>query len=181
MALSRTHRIRQRASVRLELLPLRDMVGRGEADFAADTIDEGEARLVEEHCASVPRMTNLFQLGNFTLASGKSSPFKIECDALTKKDWECVAYLLSKLVDPFWEVHGVPTGGEPLAEAMAPYARDDGENILIVDDVVTTGKSINKFRKEVCGDSVWYEGAVLFARQSSPNWIVPLFTMEEAA
>ena len=34
----------------------------------------------------------LLQEGNFTLASGKTSEFKIECDALTQEDWSTAAH-----------------------------------------------------------------------------------------
>jgi hypothetical protein len=38
---------------------------------------------------------NLFQWGNFVLSSGKQSNFKIECEALTIKDWQCLASLIA--------------------------------------------------------------------------------------
>lgn len=39
---------------------------------------------------------NLFQTGNFKLHSGKTSNFKIECDALTDEDLETFAKLISE-------------------------------------------------------------------------------------
>ncbi len=55
-------------------------------------------------------MRNLFIRQNFILHSGKPSDFKIECDALTDDDWECLAYLIAKRVS-FSSVVGVPNGG----------------------------------------------------------------------
>ena len=38
----------------------------------------------------------MFRKEQIKLNSGQLSDFKIECDALTEKDWECLAYLISK-------------------------------------------------------------------------------------
>jgi len=55
---------------------------------------------------------NLFQLGKITLNSGKKSFFKIECDALTEEDWDCLAEIAMEEVIPGFkikEIISVPT------------------------------------------------------------------------
>ena len=64
---------------------------------------------------------NLFQLGDFTLRSGRGSKFKIECDAWTDEDVECLAWMMWRLCAPFGSVEGVPRGGVRLADRMAKY------------------------------------------------------------
>ena len=39
---------------------------------------------------------NLFQLGKFTSHAGKELNWKIECDALTDADWECLAEMIAR-------------------------------------------------------------------------------------
>jgi hypothetical protein len=123
---------------------------------------------------------NLFQLQKTILNSGKESDFKIECDALTDEDIECCAYLISKKVK-FWQVLGVPRGGLRLAKALEKYIDASARLTLVVDDVLTTGNSIND-----CVASHWDEwpvnrreskGFVIFARCKCPDWITPLFQM----
>lgn len=113
---------------------------------------------------------SLFQLGNFTLSSGLQSVWKIDCDALTDDDWQCLAWLVAKrLMIQFGQVLGVPRGGLKLAEALVPYATEGP--LLIVDDVLTTGRSMEIFKKD------WPDciGVVVFARERCPSWVTPLF------
>lgn len=122
----------------------------------------------------------LFQLGDFTLNSGIRSPVKIECDALTDDDIETCAFLLSQRVDPFDVVEGVPRGGVRLAEAMEKYAAEPipgrDRRLLIVDDVLTTGGSMDRWRR-----GRFAQGAVLFAWTEPDPWVVPLFTVSPPA
>ena len=121
---------------------------------------------------------SLFQKGNFQLASGAVSTFKIECDALTDEDLECIAYLLfQRIPHEFAEVVGVPTGGVRLAKAMEKYITPGYSPTLIVDDVFTTGGSFDRFIKEKGYDKMRYMAAVIFARHEPPEWITPLFIM----
>jgi len=115
-------------------------------------------------------MMDLFQLGYFRLHSGDDSRFKIECDALTDGSLRCIAYLLSLRLPPFGSVEGVPLGGLRLAEKLKPY-RTQGP-LLIVDDVVTTGGSMERHRagREAIG-------AAIFGRGKVPDWVTPLFPM----
>jgi len=124
---------------------------------------------------------NLFQKQLVKLSSGTESDFKIECDALTDEDIECCAYLISKKVK-FKKVYGVPRGGYRLQKALEKYTTSNRElPILIVDDVLTTGKSMESF----LNNSDWYYeellvppiGFVIFAREKCPNWIQTLFQM----
>lgn len=124
-------------------------------------------------------MTHLFQRGEFTLASGEVSDFKIECDALTPHDWDTLAWLLSQKVAPFSEVEGVPRGGVALAEALRGYCVSDG-GLLVVDDVWTTGQSMLNFVSD------WRQSrdrwlpltmGVVFARGSLPDDVVALFKL----
>ena len=122
---------------------------------------------------------SLFQRGKFQLHSGDVSDFKIDCDALTDEDIDTIAYLLSKVVGEFGSVIGIPTGGMRLARAMVKYSSTNGFHRtlppLIVDDVYTTGRSMEEAREHALADEV--KGAVIFARTSCPDWITPLFQM----
>ncbi len=128
---------------------------------------------------------SLFQSGNFTLSSGKRSDLKIDCDALTDEDIETLAYLIYKRLSSSW--HGatashicpVPTGGDRLASALGKRRQDrryvkivHGAPVLIVDDVFTTGRSMEAERLK---HPEPVRGVVIFARAPCPTWITPLF------
>lgn len=120
---------------------------------------------------------NLFQSGEFKLASGAKSDFKIEMDALTENDWATLALIaVAYVLPPFYAVHGVPRGGTPFADALQKYVSPKGGYRVICDDVLTTGESMEKYRdtlvpKAPLGD----HGIVVFARGKPPWWVTPLF------
>lgn len=123
-------------------------------------------------------MRALFRLGAFTLASGGTTRFKIDCDALTAEDWEALAALAADCLPPFGAVEGVPTGGLAFADALRPYAT--GGPLLIADDVLTTGSSMERLR-----GSRETIGVVAFSRAPywapTPRWITPLFVIGPGA
>ena len=120
-------------------------------------------------------MTNLFQLGDFVLHSGQKSNFKIDCDALTDEDWECLAALIAKRFN-FRDVVGVPQGGLKLAEKLHPFSTSSPDDPnLIVDDVLTTGRSmLEAVSFKQIGHVI---GVVVFARGHCPDWVTPIFQM----
>lgn len=131
------------------------------------------------------RKPNLFQLGEFKLHTGIRSQYKIECDSLTKKDWETLAKLVSVNYS-FGRVFGVPKGGLPFEKALEKYKKGDHlythQNILIVDDVFTTGVSMEGTKKLVMEQFPNKKekniiGVVVFARNLPPTWIKPIFQM----
>ena len=69
-------------------------------------------------------------------------------------------------------MYGVPTGGTRLADALGPYKTDEGVD-LIVDDVLSTGASMEEARKQFL-DPI---GVVIFARGQCPDWVYPVFEM----
>ena len=116
----------------------------------------------------------LFRTGIFTLHSGDTSTLKIDCDALTVDDWETISVQVAQRFK-FGSVVGVPSGGIPFARAMLPYVEDDIRYTLIVDDVLTTGASMEHERARCSGRTI---GVVLFARGPCPEWIHPVFRMD---
>lgn len=117
-------------------------------------------------------MTHLFQQGDFTLHSGRKSWFKIDCDALTEDDWKTLARLIAER-HSFRSVVGIPTGGLELAVALQPYCElDVNLPVLIVDDVLTTGNSMNAVADTLKTNVV---GVVIFSRTKDyPFWITPI-------
>lgn len=109
----------------------------------------------------------LFQAGAITLHSGEPSDFKIECDALTDEDWGNLAQLIARRVK-FGAVVGVPRGGLALASKLQPHVTSGPT--LIVDDVLTTGASIEAYHRTDTDI-----GIVVFARDECPSWVTPLF------
>ena len=118
---------------------------------------------------------SLFQKQNIILHSGQKSDFKIECDDLTYNDVKTLSYLISKRFK-FFSVFGVPSGGLKLAEELKQYCSNDlGYPVLIVDDVLTTGESMEEFVKKNNVKNPL--GVVIFARGKCPIWITPIFQM----
>ncbi len=117
----------------------------------------------------------LFQSGNFTLHSGEKSSFKIDCDALLDSDIETLAAMIADRCSPFGGTWGIPMGGLRMAKALDKYG-DRVSDVLIVDDVLTTGGSMERARQQFPGA----KGAVIFARGKCPDWIMPLFTLTDA-
>ena len=115
---------------------------------------------------------NLFVTGRFTSSSGIHLPWKIECDALTDADIETLAHLIAASVS-FGSVEGVPRGGLRLAAALEPYAKGEGP-LLIVDDVLTTGQSME--RQRAGREAI---GIVLFDRTGGADlgWIRAVWSL----
>ena len=114
---------------------------------------------------------DLFMRKDFTSHSGHLLTWKIECDALTEEEIETLALIISERLQ-FGDVIGIPSGGLRIASALEPY-KTEGPT-LIVDDVLTTGKSMEKV-KEQYPDAI---GVVLFSRtQKLPEWITSVFTL----
>lgn len=118
---------------------------------------------------------NLFQLGNFISHAGNELEWKIECDALTDEDWECLAKMISDRTQ-FGSVYGIPRGGVKLAAALEKYCKPNHPVRLVVDDVYTTGTSMNEVLQ---GNDL---GFVVFARNriqfDAQNYVRALFTMD---
>ena len=126
----------------------------------------------------------VFQQGNFRLHSGEWSPWKIECDELIVDDWNTLAYLGSKILPTeFNSVIGIPQGGLPFAEAMKKYISPKSRNILIVDDVWTTGKSMYDKYYDTENDTDGYIlGLVAFCRnpRTLPIWCTTIWALNTA-
>lgn len=118
---------------------------------------------------------SLFQLGAHLLHGGDASPWKIECDTLTDQDWACLAVMAAVGLPLYGSVEGVPTGGLKLAEALRKFVTPGCDRILIADDVLTTGGSMEEQRAG--RDAV---GVVAFARGECPHWVVPVFVLNPA-
>lgn len=129
------------------------------------------------HALLVNLETPLFENKGFVSHSGISLPFKINCDALLDEDIETLADIISKKFK-FSKVYGVPRGGIRLANALEKYLSPEGP-ILIVDDVLTTGKSMEIFKEEIGGNGAI--GVVIFARGECPKWIKPIFVLQSWA
>lgn len=116
---------------------------------------------------------SLFSLGSHELSSGGRSGWKIDADFLTELDWECLAYLAHLRLPEFSEVEGVPRGGEAFAVQLRRFTSPGGE-LLIADDVLTTGASMERHRR---GRKAI--GVVAFVRGRCPSWITPLFVLSD--
>lgn len=125
-------------------------------------------------------MATLFKRGRFVANSELILDFKIECDALSDEDIETLAYMISEKYY-FSDVFGVPRGGDRLADALKKYINSKHGKILLVDDVLTTGGSMERRREELLKEDEYDEdyifGIVVFARKRCPDWITPVFQL----
>jgi hypothetical protein len=121
---------------------------------------------------------SLFQRGEFILRSGTVSDYKIECEALTPSDWDALAHIIKARIPAFGAVYGVPRGGVPLQEVLAPFATgNELDPLLICDDVYTSGASIREAAKLVQWKGP-VMGVVVFAREPMVEpWVQAVFGM----
>lgn len=106
--------------------------------------------------------TSLFRYGRFRLHSlGRDSRFKIDCDALTDRDLQAIVALILS-THRFRSVEGIARGGSRLARLLAYYCDPKFQTHLIVDDVLTTGRSIQEALNRTKGR---VEAVVIFSRR----------------
>jgi len=121
---------------------------------------------------------SMLQCKKFRSHSGIELDFKIDCDYLTDSDVECIARLIAKTTK-FGHVYGIPRGGTRLADALETYRDRYVNTVLIVDDVLTTGQSMEEARKRFEVDKNDIIGWVIFARKKSPEWVNAVFILGE--
>lgn len=123
---------------------------------------------------------DLFQKQKFTSHAGIPMEWKIEMDAISDKEWDCLASMIMDYQkEPFSKVVGIPRGGVKLQNALQKYSEWEPKHPwLVVDDVYTTGTSFREFctTKETMFAYKW----VVFARQPTVKeecGVRALFTM----
>lgn len=123
---------------------------------------------------------NLFQSVNFKSHSGLNLTWKIEMDALSDQDWFTIKKMIMEITPPFREAVGIPSGGVKLGDLLNEHATGkEGDPICIVDDVLTTGGSMEYFLSQYQRNRRPFTaiGWVVFARTQCPPWVKALFQM----
>ena len=131
---------------------------------------------------NVGRHNDLFQSQNFKSHSGLDLNWKIECDALSDPEWFTISKMIMERTPPFREAVGIPRGGVKLGDLLNEHATgNEKDPICIVDDVLTTGKSMNYFLNQYQRNRKPFMaiGWVVFARVQTPDWVRALFQMPE--
>lgn len=124
----------------------------------------------------------LFEEKDFITHSGLRTFWKIECDSLTEEDWATLAKIVASTIK-FRRAIGVPSvNGEKFAEQLNILSNPYSSTILLVDDVLTTGKSLEELWDEQLDEGSspdFIKGAVVFARGECPGWITPIFQLNK--
>ena len=144
-------------------------------------------------------MADLFQYGEFKASSGEMLGWKIEVDALTDGAIKALAQLIVKRYQ-FDHAYSVPRGGDRLAASIVavynhsfyvsvngkklatPRTRPVYDRVLLVDDVLTTGRSMDDMRdiyRDHLGPGIEIQGVVIFNRNPGlmPWWIDSIFNL----
>ena len=124
-------------------------------------------------------MDKLFQSVDFVSHSGLDLKWKIECDAISDPEWFTISQMIMEISPPFKEAIGIPRGGTKLGNLLNQHGTGKRKDPrCIVDDVLTTGGSMNEFlRKRHWRNPTDYMGWVVFSRIKPPEWVTALFQM----
>lgn len=121
----------------------------------------------------------LFQHKYFAGHAGVDLDYKIDADALSDASLETLAFIVGQNWDHA-NIVSVPRGGDRFAEKLKRYQAKPYKYTLIVDDVLTTGISMERVRRELqktSQDQIF--GLVIFSRNSHmcPDWVTPMFQL----
>lgn len=120
----------------------------------------------------------LFQFGWFSSHSKFQLPWKLSFNSVAG-DWADVAEIIAWKF-AFRSVYGVSRGGESLARELDRFC-EPGYPVLIVDDVLTTGRSMIEARARMNLNGEPVIGVVVAARGPCPDWVWPILTVNEWA
>ena len=131
---------------------------------------------------------DLFQQVDFISHAGIPMSWKIEMDALTDAEWDACAKMVMEYQKlPFYKAEGNPRGGVKFANALNKYASGvPTDEVMVVDDVYTTGTSFREFIAENYPMWTMQQGFrwCVFARKPSDTreggFVKALFTMPTA-
>ncbi len=146
-------------------------------------------RSLEDDFSKMLMRTGALQFGMFTLSGGKLSPYYLDLRVIPSfpDAFRTCTDLLAKnarSVEGIDKIGGIPTGGLPWASVLAyslakplVYTRKDiklhgrertvegiltpGERVLLVDDVITTGKNILTALRSIRGEGGVVENALV--------------------
>ena len=129
--------------------------------------------------ATMNENIKLFQTTDFKSHSGLDLSWKIECDALQDGEWFTLSKMIMEISPPFSKAVGIPRGGVKLGDLLNIHGTGKRTDpICIVDDVITTGESMNDFKRtKHWREPTEYIGWVVFARTIPPDWVNVLFQM----
>jgi hypothetical protein len=113
-------------------------------------------------------------VSGYRLHSGGRTDWKIDCDALSDESLRTLAKHIASRIS-FRRVVPVPRGGVRIARFLLSYCRRDSSLVLVVDDVLTTGASMEEAKLQIDDGAV--VGVVIFARGACPPWVTPIFTL----
>ncbi len=111
-----------------------------------------------------------------TLFSDSYLDCVIDCRTLSEADWSCIARQVTKRHVPFGRVVSASEGGENLVQALEPHQDPTSGYVLVVDDVLTTGSSMEEARRKLVAGGTHINdvlGFVFCARASCPSWVTP--------
>ena len=92
---------------------------------------------------------NLFIKEDFISHAGLPLTWKVECDALTEKDYEALATIVSEKLT-FCDVKGIPRGGIPFEKALKKYVFRDFKDQFDLFDHQTILKNIAWILYDFC-------------------------------
>jgi orotate phosphoribosyltransferase len=146
-------------------------------------------RSIEDDFSKMLMRTGALQFGMFTLSGGRLSPYYLDLRVIPSFPdafRTCVDLLAknARSVEGIDKIGGIPTGGLPWASVLAyslakplVYTRKDiklhgreravegiltpGERVLLVDDVITTGKNILTALQSIRGEGGVVENALV--------------------
>jgi orotate phosphoribosyltransferase len=123
-------------------------------------------------------MPALFKFGRFLSHSGLTLDYKLCCDAFTEADWTALAFLVNQRLGPFGLVVGIPRGGLPFAAALWPLRTKGVDRTLLVDDIFTTGASMDEYRNILGSHADSLVGVTVFTRSPKvPPWVHPILAV----
>ncbi len=121
----------------------------------------------------------LFQKGMFSLFSGRSAEWKVDCSALSEEDWECVANLILERCPNFSFVECATDRSSVLRDLLSTHATSG--DILLVDDVLDIELMQMKrlwYRTRMDYHNTEILGYVVFACLPCPTWVRALWQLD---